>query len=197
MPTFSTSVKCPFCGADGQEYQVNCTKCGKELPKEQKLDPLTGTQGKSATKMCPNCGRPMSIYSTMCDYCNRPEVDYLEDSSGGVYTSESQLPVVGGVLILIAGVLGFFEGLVTLATASEVASWGYEVPGSVTCCAGLMIIFGVIAAAGGFSAMGRKSVVFAIVGGIFGILSVGFLIGALLSLIGIILVAIAHNEFAE
>ena len=100
-------------------------------------------------------------------------------------------------MIIIAGVLGVFYGLLTLSVVGQVNALGYSLPGSVTCCAGLLCIFGLIAIAGGFSGIGRRSVVFAIVGGIFGILSIGFFFGALLSLIGIILVAISHNEFSE
>jgi hypothetical protein len=120
-----------------------------------------------------------------------------EYDSDNVTTSESQLPLVGGVLIIIAGVLGVLEGMLTFGAIGEVSTLGYEVPGSVSCCAGLMVLFGLVAVLGGWSAMGRKSVVFAIAGGIFGILAIGFLIGAVLSLIGIILVAVAHSEFSE
>jgi predicted amidophosphoribosyltransferase len=197
LPSFTTSVRCPFCGADGQEYQFNCTKCGKDLPRGQKIDPMSGTATPSgATKPCPICGRPMGIYANQCAYCSRPETDYSYGTEE-VYASDSQLPVVGGVLILIAGILGILEGLLTLAAVSSVSAAGYTLPGSVTCCAGLLCIFGLIAAAGSFSAIGRHSVVFAIVGGVFGILAIGFLIGAVLALIGIILVAIAHDEFSE
>jgi hypothetical protein len=60
-----------------------------------------------------------------------------------------------------------------------------------------MCLFGLIAGFGGYNAIKRGSVVLAIVGGILGILSIGFFIGALLSLIGIILVAVSHAEFSE
>ena len=100
-------------------------------------------------------------------------------------------------MILIAGVLGLLHGLLTLGAVGEVHALGYEVPGSVTCCAGLMCLFGLIAVFGGYNAIKRGSVLLAIVGGILGILSIGFFIGALLSLIGIILVAVSHAEFSE
>jgi len=198
LPSLSTSVICPFCGADGQEYQFNCTKCGKEIPRGQKIDPLSGARTTSAqTKACPICGRPMDIYASQCSYCSRPEADYSYDDSQGSYAPETELPVIGGVLILIAGVLGLLHGLLTLGAVGEVNALGYEVPGSVTCCAGLMCLFGLIAVFGGYNAIKRGSVLLAIVGGILGILSIGFFIGALLSLIGIILVAVSHAEFSE
>lgn len=203
LPSLSTAVRCPFCGADGQEYQLNCTKCGKDLPKERKIDRVseaasqpTASTPTGATRACPICGRPMGIYASQCDYCSRPEVDY-ENYSESSYRSESELPVIGGVLILIAGVLGLVHGLLTLGAVSEIHALGYNVPGSVTCCAGLMCLFGLIAGFGGYNAIKRESLAFAIVGGVFGILSIGFLIGALLSLIGIVIVAVSHDEFSE
>ena len=202
LPSSSTSERCPFCGADGQEFQLNCTKCGKELPRGQKTEPLAGAATAPAaatpatTRACPICGRPMGIYADRCDYCSRPDVNY-DDYSEVSYQDESELPVIGGVLILIAGVLGLLHGLLTLGAVGEVHALGYEVPGSVTCCAGLMCLFGLIAVFGGYNAIKRDSVLLAIVGGILGILSIGFFIGALLSLIGMILVAVSHKEFSE
>jgi len=214
LPLLSTSVTCPYCGADGQEYQFNCTKCGKDLPRERRIDPHAAITAKTAgptpadtapgeapppqtiaqeVNACPICGRPKSIYADKCSYCSQPEPDYTsQDHSEPYYSTESELPKIGGVLIFFAGVLGILFGLFTLGAIS-----GYGLPGPQTCCAGLTVLFGFVAIAGGLSAMGRGSAAFAIVGGVFGILAVGFFIGALLSLIGLILVAISYNEFRE
>lgn len=223
LPPLSTSVTCPFCGADGQEYQFNCTKCGKELPRERKIYPLSGTAARAAvrtadaaavtavtsadattvdtspetppsrtTNSCPICGRPKSIFADKCEYCNRPDSDSADYSSETTYVRETELPKIGGVLILIAGMLGVFWGLLLMASIASVNTYG---TGSATCCAGLFALFGLIAIFGGFSAIGRRSAAFAIVGGVFGMLSVGFYIGALLSLIGLILVAMSYHEF--
>ena len=212
LPSLSTSVTCPYCGADGQEFQFNCTKCGKDLPRERRIDPFAGLAAKTAAapsaagtpgevppsqkpgiavNACPICGRPKSVYADKCDYCNQPEPSYTTDySSEQYYSKESELPKIGGILIAIAGVLGILYGLLTLGAISS-----YGLPGPATCCAGLMVLFGVVAIAGGFSAVDRGSAVFAIVGGVFGILAIGFFIGALMSLIGLILVAISYDEF--
>jgi len=215
MPVLTTTYKCPFCGADGQEYQLNCTKCGKELPRKQKIDPISGVAVAPAatkaeprkpepevvaptpspmTRPCPICGRPMGIYADQCDYCRRPEADYSESQKTFEYARETEMPVLGGVLILIAGIAGLIFGLSVLASAASV---GYSVQGAggASCCGGLLALFGLIAIAGSFSAIGRTNGMFAIIGGIFGILSIGFFLGAALALVGIILVAISYNEF--
>lgn len=197
LPDALRSAKCPLCGADGQDFQLSCTKCGKELLRTEKARPAvpveTGPAAApyAATRACPICGRPMSVYASMCDYCSRPEPTY-DAFSEERYVGESELPVIGGILVLIAGVLGIFWGLVLLA---GLASNQYVDSWSATCCSGLFALFGVIAVAGSFSAMGRRGLWFAVIGGVFGILSVGFFIGALLSLIGIVLIAISHDEF--
>lgn len=203
LPTFSTTVSCPFCGADGQEYQINCTKCGKELPRGLKVQPPGAVAAPSiTTKTCQQCGRPMSIYDTECPFCRQSSIEaydgyYVDDR--GYAQSESDVSVIGGVLILIAGVLGLVYGLLTLAAVSTVYSdvYGSSVPGSVTCCALLMALFGLIAMFGGYNGIKRESLAFAIAGGVLGIFSIGFLIGALLSLIGVILVAVAHRDFSS
>jgi len=209
LPPLSTSVTCPYCGADGQEYQFNCTKCGRDLPRDRKINPLepparasTSTGAASgetpsaqppppAVNACPICGRPKGIYADKCSYCSQPDAySSSQDYSGSDYSNESDLPKIAGILIIIAGILGVFYGLLTLGAITS-----YGLPGPATCCAGLMLLFGFVAIAGGFSAMGRGSGVFSIVGAVFGILAIGFGIGALLSLIGLILVAMSWDEY--
>ena len=100
-------------------------------------------------------------------------------------------------MILIAGALGMLNGIVNLAWTDDVGYLGYQVPWSVVCCSGVMIIFGAIACAGSFPAFGRTNAVFAVVGGIFGIIAVGFILGAILAEIGIMLVTIGYDQFQE
>lgn len=199
LPTLTTGVNCPFCGATGQEFRIYCTKCGKELPAPNKDGAPSGTStGSLSTKPCPGCGRPMSIYSNECAYCARPEFtsDYSDvNLEGERIGGESELPVIGGVLILIGGILGMVHGGLTIAAVGQVSSLGYSVSGYATCCALLMGLFGLIALFGGYNAIKRASSGLAIVGGIFGILSIGLFLGAFLSLIGLILVAVGRDDF--
>jgi hypothetical protein len=203
LPSAPTSIYCPYCGAPGQEYQFNCTKCGKELPKDLKGSASGRQLGSVSTRLCPNCGRSMSIYDAICPFCGAVSSDtegyadgsYLSDTPSASY-HESELPVLGGVLILIAGVLGIIEGLLTLGAVSTLSSAGYSVSGYATCCGLLMGLFGLIAIFGGYSSIKREGFAFAIVGGVLGIFAVGFFLGALLSLIGTVIVAIAHREYS-
>ena len=128
----------------------------------------------------------MGINATMCDYCGRPEPTYAESSyEDEVYFPETQKPTAAGIMIFAAGVLGIVQSLILM---------GFSFP---FCCSGLFAIFGIIAIAGSFSAYNRRGMWFAVIGGIFGILSVGFVIGAILALIAIVLIAISQNEFSD
>ncbi len=194
-PTTPTTIYCPYCGAPGQEYQLNCTKCGKELPRGVMGDASRTQLSSTSTRLCPNCGQPMSIYDVTCPYCRATSTgEYLSDDDVAP-RSESQLPVVGGVLILIGGVLGIVYGMLTLGAISAATSLGYSVSGYATCCGLLAALFGLIAVFGGYNGIKRDSFAFALVGGILGIFSVGFFLGALLSLIGLVFVAVAHRDF--
>jgi len=116
------------------------------------------------------------------------------------------MPVAGGVLILIAGILAIVMGVFYLALdPNEIENSGVTIPPEISdadlqnvlyVCGSLCVIFGVIAAIGGFFGLTRKHFALGIVGGIFGLLGIGFLLGSLLALIGLILIAVSRKEFA-
>jgi len=213
---------CSSCGADGQELQSNCTKCGARLPRQKETKPVLATADvvveQAATtpaaqeltyedemvvqptpdqpeivsgKWCPQCGRPKSVHVDLCDYCRQSGT---EPSKGNYYETsydpEMNLPQIGGLLILISGLLGVIYGTATVSTVA-----GSDLPLAVTCFTGLMVVFGLIAIFGGISAMERKNAVYAVLGGVFGLLSIGFYIGSVMSLVGLVLVIKSYNEF--
>jgi len=88
--------------------------------------------------------------------------------------------------------------------ASDILETGYELPSDITAedlesimagCGVLLFVFGALALAGGYFGIRRRHFGFAIAGGVFGLLGLGFYVGSLLALIGIILVAISKDEF--
>ena len=113
---------------------------------------------------------------------------------------QSSLPVAGGALILIAGIMGIITWGWIMAAGATAASFlpigGGFLTGLILLCGAIGIIFSLIALIGGFMGIQRKMWGLALAGGIFGILGVGlFGVGSLLSLIGLILVAISHGDF--
>ncbi len=140
----------------------------------------------------------------MCPYCGH---DYRFIAAPTEPQQRSAKPVLGGVLIIVAGVLALVMAIsfimldpqdleeldnqqlrdsgITFSDLDEILG----------ICGVIEIIFGTIAIIGGLFAVTRKHFALAVIGGIFGLISIGFLIGGLLGLIGLVLVVISRDEF--
>lgn len=111
------------------------------------------------------------------------------------------LPIAGGVLLLIAGILGIaFWGFVIATIGAATSILPIAIPGLtelLIICGAIGVIFSLIALLGGVFAIQRKMWGLALAGGILGLFSIGwFFISSILALIGLILVAVARKEFA-
>jgi hypothetical protein len=146
-----------------------------------------------AGRKCVACGRDIAMDANVCQYCGH---DYRAQPAAAP-KEKSWLPVVGGVLILIGGILeiiagasliwsgGVLEGLMPVDVE------GFEaVQDFLTMCGAIFVILGLIGVLGGIFAILRKSFALAILGGIFAL--PGWFLPAL---IGIILVAISKKDF--
>jgi len=154
-------------------------------------------------RTCVSCGRSISFDANVCPYCGH---DYRRP----VYAmppppQKSLMPVAGGVLILVAGILAIVMGMFYFTLdVNDLENSGVTIPPEMSeedlqsvmyVCGTVLLIFGVIAVIGGFFGLTRKHFSLGIVGGIFGLLGIGFLLGALLALIGLILLAVSRKEF--
>lgn len=105
-------------------------------------------------------------------------------------------PIAGGVLLIVAGILGAIGGVVTMMFSSAL----FFFPGLETLllvCGLLQIIFGAFALIGGVMGIQRKMWGLALVGGILGIFAIGpYALASILSLIGLILIAVSKQEFS-
>jgi amino acid transporter len=159
---------------------------------------MSGTQ-----RNCVSCGRAISFDANVCPYCGH---DYrVAAYAAPAVAKKSALPVAGGVLVLIAGLLALVMGGLYLALdIDDLDDAGVTLPPEmtleelqdiITMCGALCIIFGIIAILGGVFSLQRKHFALAIVGAIFGLLGIGFFLGSLLALIGLILIAMSRHEF--
>lgn len=212
LPTvdFETTVKCPFCGEPGQEYRFNCSKCGKELPRDSEGRPLR-TVGGTGKKFCRRCGREIGPAVTECPYCGASTVDvwsrtsasdisYSESESYDEIqtTSRSSTPTIAGVMLVLAGLLAVGQGAIYVLAESIASDLpGYYGGGGLCLCGSLDLIFGLAAFGGAFSCFGRGNFWLAITGAVLGMLGLGFLLGGLFGLIGLILVAVSKDEFED
>jgi uncharacterized membrane protein len=117
----------------------------------------------------------------------------------------SSIPLIAGILLIIAGLLGLFTWSSALALDSSMlqnvlpadSPISVEQLQSILATCGIIgCILSVFALTGGIVAVKRKAWGFALVGGILGLFTIGpFFLGSIISLIGLILVIISRKNF--
>jgi hypothetical protein len=154
------------------------------------------------TRMCVTCGRTINFSANVCPYCGH---DYRMPVYGPAIRTHSSMPLFAGIMVIIAGLAAIGMGFLYLTMgASDLDGSGVTLPPEVSLedvqdvlsvCGSLAILFGVIAIIGGVFTIQRKHFALAIIGALFGMAGVGFLLGALLALIALILIAVSKQEF--
>lgn len=200
-------VKCPSCGSENPTYVSFCGSCGTSIPRELKVaqegtpqQPASQLESESVPmKKCNWCGEPNKWNASFCIRCGRDPHGhaYLQGSETLDTRPESGLPVAGGVLTIIAGLLSLGMGLSFFFAESVVLSLGGYGSGTLCFCGGLCILFGLAGMWGGINAIQRKKFMFSLAGSIMAMLGLGFFVGALLGLIGTILIAVSKEEFED
>ncbi len=115
-------------------------------------------------------------------------------------------PTIAGILLIIAGILAILFGvlLYQINTSTIDISQFQDIDPDITSeqiktfftmCGTAFCILGIFPILGGILALKRKLWGITLVGGIIGLLSFGFFISSILSLIAIILLAISRKEF--
>jgi hypothetical protein len=114
-------------------------------------------------------------------------------------------PLIAGIFLIIAGLLGLFTWSSALALDSSMLQsvLPADSPISVeqlqsilTTCGFIGCILSIVTLAGGIVAVKRKAWGLAVVGGILGLFTIGpVLLGSIISLIGLIIVIISRKDF--
>ncbi|MDQ1372488.1 MAG: hypothetical protein QG582_1405, partial [Candidatus Thermoplasmatota archaeon] len=126
-----------------------------------------------------------------CDFSD-PSLEISESAE------PSQKPVVAAAMFAGAGVLDLFGAFMLLTYDGYVPEYGVDVSGVLEMCGALAFIFGCCALAAAFMSYRRERFSLTLVAGTLGMLGVGpFYIGSVLALVGIIIVAMARNEFSD
>ena len=143
-------------------------------------------QSSGGTRKCVSCGREIAWDANVCQYCGH---DYRNVMSGApAAKKESAMPVIGGILIILASLL--YLGLggliaagssVALVPSAGTSAWGVA-------CGVIVLLLGILCILGGIFALQRKHFGLALVAGILTLPSI-------LGLIGLILVIVSKDEF--
>jgi hypothetical protein len=159
------------------------------------------TSGQQQMRTCVSCGRQIPWDANVCQFCGH---DYRAQATAAPPHEKGALSLVGGILILIAGIIGLVTGILLLTVdLSSLDSYGLNVGGLVDtlesiirACGGIFAVLGIIALLGGYAGIRRKWFGLAIAGGVLGLFVVGpYGIASVLSLVGLILVAVARKDF--
>jgi len=119
--------------------------------------------------------------------------------------SPSSMPLIAGILLIVAGLLGLFTWSMALALDSSMLQnvLPADSPISIEQLQSILVTCGIIgcilsifALTGGIVALKRKAWGLAIVGGILGLFTIGpMFLGSIISLVGLILVMISRKDF--
>ncbi len=155
------------------------------------------------TRNCVQCGRAIAQDANVCPYCGH---DYRAVMAGPAAPHEkSALSLVGGILIIVAGVMGLLAGGVLVALSSaDLSQYGLgnvsgldtTIHNILVICGAIVIILSLIVVLGGYFGVRRSHFGLAILGGVLGLFVIGpYFLGSILALVGLILVAVSRKDF--
>ena len=104
--------------------------------------------------------------------------------------------LLGGCMTLLAGILAIINGLRGLFTDSFLALGPADTFTRETSCGILVLVFGIIAVAGGVSGIKRKNLALAIAGSVMGMMG-GGLYGFLLGLGALIIFGLSNQDLTS
>lgn len=129
----------------------------------------------------------------------------LSNESVAQPITPSSLSLIAGILLIIAGLIGLFTWTSALAFDSSMLEAVLppdagitieQLQSILTTCGIIGCILSVFTLTGGIVALKRKAWGLAIVGGILGLFTIGPLfMGSIISLVGLILVALTRKDF--
>ena len=139
------------------------------------------SSGAQSTRNCVSCGRSMAWDANVCPYGGH---DYRQVMAPAAPKQDSSMPLIGGILIIIAS-LGYLGvgGVIVGGSAAFFIGEGVV-------CGAVLLVLGIISLLGGIFAIQKKNFAIALIGGI-------FVVPSVLGLIGLILVAVSKDSFTS
>jgi predicted nucleic acid-binding Zn ribbon protein len=177
-------MRCPACGTPLRDQARFCESCGQDISQvlgfsaEDRLD--------LGRRRCRGCGTPLPPYGIVCTYC---QMDNTEKKSLISEKRARIILVIGGVLVIVAGLLSFAASVQLLLERMN----NFD-PDSTRVSALLFLCAcAVIAAVLGFLPIVGRHFELSIVGGVFSLIGGGIFIGVF----GLALILIGRKGFRE
>ena len=144
---------------------------------------------------CPACGAENDRSARACLLCSTPLNTWVEWSAHDRPSGWSKASI-GGILILLSGVLAILNGIYFIAPeAINLDPTNITWLGNVQTFGYLTIAAGCIGILGGMFSVQRTSYLMCVAGGLLAAMSIGFTLGLVLGLAGLILVGFSRKEF--
>jgi hypothetical protein len=205
--------------------EIKCVHCGTVNPLPAEVCRVCGMPIESPEKghiVCPNCGSEENLVGAhKCVDCgfvltSLPKVPDQPRANDDACEHTFEQPAhvgrearvyMAAILILLAGALGIAHALLASLPGTEnyiLVHYHSIIPAGAALddiidnsevYGALMFVFGMAAVAMSTFAFNRTRYWWAIAAAVFGVLSVGFLIGSFLAIVSIIILASAHREF--
>lgn len=155
------------------------------------------------TRVCVRCQKNLPDDANVCPYCGH---DYRPVMMGHAWEEEkTPLPPLGGALIALSGVVQIVSGLLWLSEKGYSSSWTENHLEAIYIAIGLaVIVVGIFAVLVSPFAMTRRRLALSMVGGLAALgggslvvyMSVS-IVASWLGLVGILLLALAREEFVD
>lgn len=134
------------------------------------------------------CGRTIAWDANVCQYCG---YDY-RTANAPAAPKETVKPILGGVFVILGAIVELYAGYVMAVAGEAFSGITFGMSDILTTCGAIILLLGIIALLGGVFAIMRKMYGLALLGSILSIPG-----GVLPGLIGLILVAMSHDEFKK
>lgn len=204
--------KCARCGRENPEDAGFCMVCGRKLVPDAPPEP-------PGTSSCPNCGQSNPAHSVYCGKCGGelpkivPQVSewpgsygqpseqsYYDDDKYSGSPARSSVLTVGAILTIVCGLLALGGGILIALMGNDLKTFDSGIGGSIVLCGVVTFVLGAIGIVGGNFALKQENNVASIVCSVLGMLG-GFvafgIIGLLLGIVGVVLIAVARDDFVS
>jgi len=201
-------AECPQCGAPNPSYAVYCGRCGYELPedfrKRAALEPTANDARLpgppldfSAPSRRPTSSGRSSGEKLDVPRAASPPVSSIWETKEFRRRELHTTLMIGGACAIVAGLLGIIQGIDFVAGGSVFIDFSSANSGLQILLGLVEIVFGLLSIIGGLDARLQRMYRRSLIGAILGMVAFGFVIGALLGLVAVILIAFSQDEFEK